>query len=96
MSDWDLFSPSATFGDENSQSSNPASAKEQIIYETAKTALEKQTKVQVKTPDETFKAYVQTITYQDDGRLIHFNAFAHTFRPPESSHKKLFCSPLEW
>ena len=75
MSDWDLFSPSAAFGDDNSQSSNPASAKEQIIYETAKAALEKQSKVQVKTPDETFKAYVQTITYQDDGRLIHFNAY---------------------
>jgi hypothetical protein len=25
-----------------------------------------------------------------------FDAFAHTSRPPESSPKKLFCSPLEW
>jgi hypothetical protein len=31
-------------------------------------------KVQVKTPEETFKAFVQSITYHDDGRLIHFNA----------------------
>lgn len=72
MSNWDIFSPSATFRKDMIQ--DQEEVRISAIYDTAKTALQNQS-VKVKAYDESFKAYVQSITDQEDGQLVNFRAY---------------------
>jgi len=73
MTSWDIFSPSATFSDEMTE--DPEEARISVIYNTAKTAMQKQSKVTVKAYDERFKAYVESIVDKEDGQLVNFRAY---------------------
>jgi hypothetical protein len=73
MTSWDIFSPSATFSDEMTE--DPEEARISVIYSTAKTAMQKQSKVTVKAYDERFKAYVESIIDKEDGQLVNFRAY---------------------
>jgi len=68
MTSWDIFSPSATFGDEMTE--DPEEARITAVYNTAKTAMQNQTKVTVRAYDERFKAYVQSIIDQEDSSVV--------------------------
>ena len=73
MTSWDIFLPSATFSDEMTE--DPEEARISVIYNTAKTAMQKQSKVTVKAYDERFKAYVESIVDKEDGQLVNFRAY---------------------